>query len=273
MARGTILKRLRRWFKRIVIACLTLFLILTAAYLIYFPGQQAVLAFTLATGFGVHGLQERVDALEDKAINGEPFTDEDKAFLKNLYTCFAKGGRLTIVFWQTGQMMTRYLSMSGEDLYTDPRVFVESRPVLVEAARLTEAIATDYRRDAALKDAYVSPRFNMADPTFPDSIAGLYYGKLTVRPQPTPEGEIALRWRAEVPWVWPTYETVREQYGDYKAREFALPNARSLLWGPRYCLYMDDGLGAHLENLGLAKSFRVYSEWDEVIEPADQNNN
>lgn len=270
MTRQAILKRFRVWFKRIVVTCLIVIALAVTALLIYFPGRQATMAFTLATGLGIQDLQARVDVLEDKALNDESFTDEDKAYLKDLYTCLAKGGRLTVVFGQTGQMMTRYLSMSGDALQTDPKIFLDSRPVRMEAARLTDELTADYRNEHSLKDVYQSPEFNMADPAVPDSIAGLYFGRLSVRPQATPDGEIALRWRAEVPWVWPDYETVRERYGGYKAREFALPNARSFLWGRKYSLTMDDGLGAHLENLGLAKRFLVYAEWDEVIGPGDQ---
>ena len=65
------------------------------AILIVFPGRQTPMALTLATGIGVPGLQAKVDRLEEKAILGQDFTEDDKAFLRNLYTCFAKGGKLT----------------------------------------------------------------------------------------------------------------------------------------------------------------------------------
>lgn len=66
--------------------------VLVLFFLIYFPGRQTPLAFTLATGIGRNGLQVRVDGMEDKAIKGKEFTEEDKKFLRDLYTCFAKGG-------------------------------------------------------------------------------------------------------------------------------------------------------------------------------------
>jgi hypothetical protein len=74
---------------------------------------------------------------------------------------------------------------------------------------------------------------------------------------------LAIQWRAEVPWRWPTYEYLRRTYGDYHAWCFPLPNARSLMFGSKYCLRIDDGLGEHLVKLGLAKPFLVYSEWEE----------
>ena len=260
------MKRLRKWIKRLAIALLVLSVISLIAFLIYFPGQQASIAFSLATGLGIPGLQERVDTLEEVAIVNGDFSDEDKQFLKDLYTCFAKGGRLTYVYRQSGQMMTRYLSLSGDNLSTDSRIFTGSAPVLEQMNHLRNLILNDLQDKSPLKTAYISATFNMADPTFPDSIAGLYYGTLTAYPHNQSDGSLLIQWRAEVPWIWPNYDSIYQEYGKYHARVFPIPNARSLLQGTEHCLYMDDGLGAHLEDLGLAKSFVVYSEWQEIIE-------
>ena len=75
---------------------------LVAAFLIIFPGRQTPIAFSLATGIGISGLQSRVDEVEAKAISGIPLTEEDRSFLGNLYACFGKGGQLTIVLRQSG---------------------------------------------------------------------------------------------------------------------------------------------------------------------------
>ncbi len=40
----------------------------------------------------------------------------------------------------------------------------------------------------------------------------------------------------------------------------------SVVFGRKYSLFINDGLGAYLTEIGLAKSFHVYSEWIEVIE-------
>lgn len=106
-----------------------LLVIAIIAFLIYFPGRQSLLALTLASGIGVGGLQARVDVMEQKAIDGERFTETDRAFLRDLYTCFAKGARLTYVLRQSGQLMDRYLSRTGEALQMEPRIFLGSRNV------------------------------------------------------------------------------------------------------------------------------------------------
>ena len=69
-----------------------------------------------------------------------------------------------------------------------------------------------------------------------------------------------------MPWQWPSYESLYEKYGDYHAQCFPLPNARSVRQGSRYYLWMDDGLGEHLAQIGLAKPFLAWSAWDEEAE-------
>jgi hypothetical protein len=210
----------------------------------------------------VKGLQEKVDRVEGKAANGETFTGSDKAFLRDIYTCFAKGGRLTVVLRQSGQLMGHYLSKSGEDLRLEPRIFLGSATVREQMVRLREEIGSDLRSGSALREEYTSPRFHMGDPEFFESAVGLYYGRLIVSPRVRDDGTVLLRWRAEVPWEWPSYEYLRAKYGDPHAESFPLPNARSLLQGPEHCLYIDNGLGEYLVRLGLAEPFLAYSEWD-----------
>ena len=72
---------MKKWVSRLkrsikILLWLSLFFLI--AFLIYFPGSQTPIAFTLATGFGVDSLQSRVDQMEDKAISGEEFTEKDK---------------------------------------------------------------------------------------------------------------------------------------------------------------------------------------------------
>jgi hypothetical protein len=261
--------RFRRIFRRLLAGLSVLAVVLIVSYLIYFPGRQGRLAFVLATGLGVSGLQEQVDRLEAKAIGGEPFSEEDKQFLSDLYTCFAKGGKLTVTLRQSGRMMDRYLSGTGEALRTEPRIFLNSRKVAEQINRLKRQIAEDLPAKDGPAEEYSTGTFYMGDPDFLESMTGLYYGHLSVRPQAAGDGTLTLRWRAEVPWQWPSYESLFEKHGDYHAQCFPLPNARSWLQGAKYCLRIDDGLGEHLSRIGLAKPFLVYSEWEEPLDAKD----
>lgn len=259
------MKPRRKKFRRLLKVLLGIILVLVLAVLIYFPGHQTLIAFTLATGVGVDGLQSRVDQMEDKAITGKAFTDDDKQFLHNLYTCFAKGGRLTIVLRQSSQMMYRYLSVSGDDLNTAPRVFINSQPVQGEMAFLKRRIVDDFKTTGAMKDVYTSDTFYMGDPEFYDSYVGLYFGHIIATPTQSVDGSITIDWRAECPWEWPSYESLYKKYGEHHAQCFPLPNAKSLIFGSEHCLWIDDGLGGHLATEEIAKPFLVYSEWSEVV--------
>lgn len=234
------------------------------AFLIYFPGRQSVLALTLASGIGIDELQAQVDALEQKAIDGQPFTEADRAFLRDLYTCFAKGAKLTYVLRQSSQLMDHYLSRTGEPLEIRPRIFFGSGAVREQMDRLRRRVMEDWA-DGSLAEEYSSGTFHMGQPEFFDASAGLYYGSLRVRPRVVGD-RLLLRWRAELPWQWPSYPSLCDKYGDYHALCFPLPNARSLLQGPRYSLWIDDGLGEYLAQVGLAKPFLAWSEWDEEVE-------
>jgi len=263
------MRRRRKILKRCAAVAAGLLIIATTAFLVYFPGRQSALAITLATGLGVRSVQARVDALEEKAIKGEPFTGEDKAFLRDLYTCFAKGARLTVVLRQSARLMDDYLSQTGEPLGLAPRIFLGSGKVQEQMVDLKQRIVSDLRARGRLDGEYATATFYMGDPEFFESYVGLYFGRLTAIPSLQEDGALLLQWRAEMPWQWPSYESLYKKYGDYHAQCFPLPNARSILQGPQYCLRMDDGLGEHLAHIGLAKPFLIYSEWSEEIPPAD----
>ncbi len=262
--------------RKILIRCAAviagLLVVATVASFIYFPGRQASLAFTLATGIGINNVQADVDVLELKAITGETFTAEDKAFLKDLYTCFAKGARLTVVLRQSAQMMDHYLAQSGQDLRIAPRIFLGSRPVRGQMADIRERIASDVNLRGMPDTEYSTPTFYMGDPEFFESYVGLYYGTLTAAPALQKDGTVLVQWRADMPWQWPSYESLLKKYGNYHAQCFSLPNMRSVLPGQEYkSLRVEDGLGEYLAQIGLAKPFLVYSQWQEQM-PADESN-
>lgn len=260
------MKRKCKTLRQCIVVTAGLLVIAIIAFLIYFPGRQSLLAVTLATGLGIDGLQAHVDALEEKAIKEERFTEADKAFMRDLYTCFAKGAKLTFVLGQSGQLMDHYLSRTGEPLRIKPRIFFGSRKVQEQMDLLKQRLAEDLRMHGSLAEEYSSETFHMGEPELLDSSVGLYFGRISVRPHSPDDNRLLLHWRADMPWQWPSYDSLYEKYGDYHAQCFPLPNARSVLQGARYSLWMDDGLGEHLAQLGLAKPFLVWSAWDEEAE-------
>ncbi|MEO0514793.1 MAG: hypothetical protein AAF086_05795 [Planctomycetota bacterium] len=253
-------------FRKTLTALAVLLLIVILAGVIVFPGQQTPLALTYATGWNVKNTQSKIDQLEDRAIRQQAFSDVDKKFLFDLYTAGAKGGRITGVVPNASRLISRYLDRTGEDLKIDDELVRHSQPVRLEIQTLKRRIALAVARRQEVQESYETQTFYMGDPNHLDAVASLYFGTLIVKPYVNDEGEPILAWRAEIPWVWPTYDELFEKYGDHHAQNFGLPNLRSMLFGPEYMLRVDDGLGGHLPKLGLAKPFLAYAEWEEAWE-------
>jgi len=223
-----------------------------------FPGRRLELAFTLATGVGTPALQSHIDALEDKAIRGEPFRAEERELLSDFYRTLATGAKLSLLVAQTGHLMDHYLDGSGKDFELGPDIFRDNAKVQGQLAVLRQ------RLGHGCQAAHLaSPTFYMPDKSKVDSVFGLYHGRVLLRQEPGSAGVCVRHVRAEVPWFWPSYASLRQKYGSEHAESFPLPNAQSLLFGRKLALYVDNGLGQYLVELGLAKPFLAYAEWDE----------
>jgi hypothetical protein len=249
----------------ILISLALIFFLPTIVYLVIFPGRQFTMALTLASGIGLARMQAQVDRLEAMAVKGATFSVADKRYLRDLYSCFAKGGRLTIVIRQTGAILGHYLSSKGTPYRTKPRIFIKASSLQKHMADLRNKALDDLKKTSKVKTEYVSQRFYMPDRKILDSWFGLYYGRLILHPVVRQDGRIVLHWRAEVPWEWPTYESQVKANGDPHAKYSWIPNVQSLLKGRMRGLRIDDGLGEYLVRLGLAKPFLLYSEWTDEL--------
>jgi len=245
------------WPKARSALCVVLLAFASALYL--FPGERFGLALTIATGVGRAALQQRIDELETRAIHHRTFSAADRAFLVHFYQTLATGGKL-IVARQTGRMMDHYLARSGADYRLEPEIFTGNTKVRLRAMQLQKQARAGHCING---QQFSSNTFYMPDRSNVDSVFGLYYGRLQVTEQAAPSGECTLHFRAEVPWVWPSYSSIQEKYGDAHAESFPLPSLTSLIFGQKYALFVDNGLGHQLEELGLAKSFLAFAEWSE----------
>jgi hypothetical protein len=222
--------------------------------------QRAAIIMTLASGTNIEELQLRVEAMENKAIANESFSAADKEFLRDLYSAMAFGAKKLGTFAQSGRMMDRYLECSGTPLELEPSIFSKNARVRAQVRVLAEKMSA---KNAAPSRVYRSPRFYMPDPSTPDSVMGLYWGTVEGSIRVNADGSHVFHYRAEVPWEWPSYESLRKKYGTPHAETFPLPNLRSVIGGPRYALHIENGLGEYLVRLGLAKPFVAWGEWDE----------
>ena len=245
------------WPKARFASCVVLLGFGSLSYL--FPGERLGLAFTIATGIGRVPLQQRIDELETRAIHHRAFSDADRAFLVDFYRTLATGGKLIVVARQTGRMLDHYLARSGANYRLEPQIFTGNEKVRLRARQLEKQARAGRCVNG---QRFSSSTFYMPDRSNVDSVFGLYFGRLQVTQEATP-GTCMLHFRAEVPWVWPSYSTIEEKYGDAHAESFPLPNLRSLLFGQKHALFVDNGLGQQLEELGLAKSFLAFAEWTE----------
>lgn len=228
-----------------------------------FPGQRLGMALRVASGFGTGSLQREIDRLEEKAIVGDSFAEQERAFLVDFYRTLATGARLTFVLRQSAALMDHYLDCSGEEFELDPRIFVQNKRVQSKMEGLRQQVR-GLSCDQKLRRT--TGPFYMPDESNADSVFGLYHGSLTVELGRSSAGICTLHWRAEVPWEWPSYDDLRTEYGSPHAESFPLPNARSIVFGRQYSLFVDNGLGEYLTRLGIARSFVAFAEWKEPAE-------
>jgi hypothetical protein len=250
---------------KIKLALLVILLAGASFYFIYFPGQQSIIAFKLATGIGVSSLQQQVVYIEKKILSKVSLSSNEKSFLNNLYTCFWKGAYLTVVLRQSAHLMRHYLSCKGGTIEINPRIFRGSRNVQIQQERLRKKILTDINNNKTLPETYRSAKFQMADPEFYDSFIGLYYGTIEAKVIKEAKKHCIIKWTAIQPWEWPTYAHIKKHFGSYSTHNFPLPNMRSIIFGDKYRLYINDGIGAYLVELSLAEPFVAYSEWEDKI--------
>ena len=251
--------------KRLFILFVSVFVIILSAFLVLFPGRRALFAATLGTGLGLSRLQENIDALEEKAIHKKKFTRDERQFLTELYDTMATGALIFPPLRQSGKLMAHYLNKSGEAFELESSIFTDNRKVQKRMARLRKQA----RNHEHFSQTRCTRPFHMPDPSVADSVFGLYWGTLCVTPERSGDSRsgnsMTLKWRASVPWKWPSYEALKKKYGKYHAESFPLPNIRSLMFGKKYALRIDNGLGEYLARLNLAEEFVAFAEWEERL--------
>ena len=229
------------------------------ALIVVFPGPRSILAFTLLTGIGRDRLQTIIDDLESDAIQNKEPTKHQREFLEHFYWTLADGGKLSGFARQSGELMSHYLNRSGLDFKLNSSIFTDNANVMLQAHMIKGKISVAQCPNNQVLQSEV---FYMPHPSSPDSIFGLYYGTLQARTHR--EGsDCEIHWKAEVPWIWPSYADIKKKTGTPHGESFPLPSFRSVLLGISHSLFVDNGLGRYIEDHGIAKRFVAYGELTE----------
>lgn len=214
-----------------------------------------LLSFQIGTGIGLTNLQNKVDKLEHKAIQNQPFTDKEKQWLKVFYRTFAYGGQLIIILPEASRLLHHYLDGTGKQTTID-------RDVLFSSSRFKNQfykIKQKLRKNCVLDNNFISPRFDMGHGGFNDQAIALYYGTISGKIIKKDQKTISIEWLINMPWKWPNYDEIGKIKGRDRKETYPLPNILSFLGlGPR--LLLDNELAGELENLGLAKRFDVVTK-------------
>ena len=248
---------------RILLTIKLVFAALLVGLVLFFEPFR--IAFTVGTGIGMPSFQEKIFSLKKRAITNE-LTDVDKTFLRSFYRTLAVGASGLIILPESSRLMHRYLDGSGEQTSIKPSLFIDSIRVKKEMTRIRKVLVSDCNEGKSLK----SKRFEMGHGKPWDAHLTLYFGTImgTLK-----EGVIT--WEVNMPYKWPTFESLLATYGTYNKEEFPIPNMLSLIsnYLPSSAknldlgrpLYLPNGLGGELEKQGLAKSFHTKTKWQEVI--------
>jgi hypothetical protein len=209
--------------------------------------------YKLATG-DFQEIQIKVDALEEKAIAGQEFKDEEKGFIRDLYGSLVFGGRL-LGYKEAADMLERYLNASGESLRISEEIYIQNKKVEAAVQTIKKKINTDIRK-GAVQEIYVSANITITHQENPR----LFYFSNVFQLQAKPvkiEGRYChIRWRVELTAKFPSYAEQKRLYGDNKYfRTPFVTNSK----GQSFTI--DDGLSHYLTILGMAKEFTYYAEW------------
>ena len=250
--------------KRVLLTLSAIGCLLLCATLLIFPGNRAWIAVTLGTGVGMPELQARVSRLEAEAFEGQALGVDDREFLVDLYPTMATGGRLSVVMSDAGRLLDHYLDGTGRPYGLEPEIFLSSRNVRGEMTALRERVGD---AGCGAPGPHLSERFYMPDTRDLDSRFGLYWGTLEVTSAARSDDQCDLTWTARVPWVWPSFASLKTSSGKRRAENNVIPNLLSLTFGREHGLKIDNALGGHLVTMMLAKPFTSQATWGEAWTP------
>lgn len=210
-------------------------------------------AYKLASG-DFKEIQGKVDILEQKAIEKQEFTREEKEFLEDLYGSIVFGGRL-LGYKEAAAMLEHYLNASGKPLRIDEEIYLKTEKVKSVMRKMDAWIIADIKRNK-LRDSYNSEQIIIEHKKNPRLFYFSNVFVLKAKPIKIRKNYYIIKWRVELRAHFPSYSEQQQRYGDYKY--FRTPFTTN---SQGETFNIDDGLSYYLTTLGLAKEFIYYAEW------------
>lgn len=217
------------------------------------------MAFTIGTGIGLSGLQNRINKVQSKATKNR-IVQTDRVFLQRLYRTMAYGAQITLVLPESSRLMHHYLNGSGKTESIDPSLYTKSPRVINEM----KTIKRELKRSCELGSSASSKRFDMGHGYPLDAHFALYRGTISGQVE-LAGSKKHIKWSVDMPWKWPTNADIKKTYGTYQAEIFPFPNLLSFM-GLSQKMLLPNALGGELEKQGLAKSFDIITTWQEKID-------
>ena len=229
------------------------YVIIISLMIIFSLVPHVRMAFSIGTGFGLPKIQEAINQIQSRAIN-KKINDEDKRFLSRLYPTLSVGAFFTFILPESSRLTWHYLYGEGSKTSINKKLFIESSRVIKRMDKLKSAD----KKICTVGFSQKSNEFDMGHIKPLDAHFALYFGTITLDRL----NKDTIQWTVNLPWKFPTYESLYAKYGSYYKEQPHLPNALSFL-GLEKPLVLPNGLGGELELQGLAKSFDTVTVWEE----------
>jgi len=234
--------------------------------------------FSLGTG-DIEEIQDEINRLTKKAKSKEQFFQEEKDFLKALYSWIAWGGLLK---WypEASKLLRHYLNGNGQRLQINEKVYKTSVIVKYAVGEIKKIICRDVNFNGTIRNNGEIPsvgtlqdlkrggheqntkgtirnggyllaeqensRLKNADNQFPLESTSVIKSLNPVK--------IKTRWYIESIWDYDSFETQKKAKKNL-VTELPLPHGKKLK--------LPDGLSHYLTQIGLAQKYFYFAEWTE----------
>ena len=216
-------------------------------------------------------LQNAVNHLADKGRHSQPFTDDDKEFMKELFEALWWGGKVKGMD-EAAQLANHYVNGDGEDLEIDAEVYKTSVIVTDTMGAMKGFVRADPARKITQlkcsdKDFLNSPQAKAVQTGRDVKTHGaLKSGGVLMAEQNNSRLKNADHQFYLDMSVGPTANGFHSTWrvdSVYDFEPFSVGYFTLIPLSAKYTLKLPDGLSQHLTNIEVAKAFKYWASWTE----------